>query len=129
MGHVEGNGYLGTIWARILQAERHMRGMADTAYVLKFMWQLGPLRGIQLMLQMFEAHLLPFIVINTMVYFPMYYMTFNRMSADNKTFELIVIETIGKLTIAMAVIILSFYEIIRNVTCKHMYNHKVVSYK
>ena len=74
MGHVEGTGYLGTIWARILQAERHMRGMADTAYVFKFMWQLGPIRGIQLMLQMLEAHLVPFLVINTMVYYPMYYL-------------------------------------------------------
>ncbi len=44
-----------------------MRGIADTAYTLKFMWQVGIVRGIQLYLQMLEAHLLPFLVINTMV--------------------------------------------------------------
>ena len=46
MGHVEGNGDLGAIWARGLQAERHLRGMADTAYALKFRWTGGPSRGV-----------------------------------------------------------------------------------
>ena len=127
MGHVEGNGYIGGIWARILQAERHMRGMADTAYVFKHMWALGPFRGIQLMLQMLEAHLLPFLVINTMVYYPMYYLYVHNSTVKSK--ELLIIDQIGKSTIAMAVIILICYEVIRNVVCKHMYNNKVVSYK
>ena len=131
MGHVEGNSYLGTIWARVLQAERHMRGMADTAYVLKFMWTLGPFRGVQLLLQMLEAHLLPFLVINTMVFFPMYYMNFHSVERHEKTnhFELILIESACQLTIVMSLVVLTCYEVIRHVSCKHMFNHKVVSFK
>ena len=127
MGHVEGSGYLGSIWARILQAERHMRGIADTGYVFKFMWQCGPFRGIQLMLQMLEAHLLPFLVMNTMIFFPVYYMNFHRTT--EKSFELVVIDVIGKITIGMAVLILICYEVIRNTACKYMYNNKTVAYK
>ena len=48
---------------------------------------------------------------------------------ETKSRELLIIDQIGKSTIAMAVVILICYEIIRNATCKHMYNNKVVSYK
>jgi hypothetical protein len=127
MGHVEGEGYLGTIWARVLQAERHMRGCADSAYALKFAWSLGLFRGLILYLQLLEAHLLPFIVINTMVFFPMYYMNFHNLTV--KSDEIVVIEGIGKVTIILAVIILLCYEIIRNVACKVMYGGRSPGYK
>ncbi|GAX78778.1 hypothetical protein CEUSTIGMA_g6215.t1 [Chlamydomonas eustigma] len=127
MGHVEGDGYVGTIWARIMQAERHMRGIADSAYTLKFMWKVGFHRGIQLYLQLLEAHLLPFLVINTMVFFPIYYMNFHQLTIKSK--EILIIEMVGKCTLTLAVIVLLCYEIIRNTACKYMYSHKTPAFR
>ncbi len=58
----------------------------------------------------------------------MYYMNFHKLDDAHKTPQIQFIETIGKMTIAMAVIILSCYEVIRNVSCKYLYN-KVPGYR
>lgn len=123
MGHVEGNSYLGTVWARVLQAERHMRGIADTAYTLKFFTQCG-WKGVPLLLQVLEAHLLPFMVVNTLVVFPLYYNTFHAVPGAPMTFEMQYIDMVGKSAIFLGVIILSLYEVMRNAACKHLYNKK-----
>ncbi len=105
-----------------------MRGIADSAYALKFMWGLGPRRGIQLYLQLLEAHLLPFLVINTMVFFPAYYTAVLGLPAGSRTSDLVFIEKIGQTTIVFAIIILICYEFIRNLTCRQLFN-KSPAYK
>ena len=130
MGHAAGSGYFGAIWARTLQAERHVRGNAETAYVLKFMWQCGPFRGIQLLLQILEATLMPFFTFNTLVYFPTYCLTLNGIPGDHKSSdELIMIKSLGKLSTVMVILILVCYEVIRNITTTHMFKRRVVSFK
>jgi hypothetical protein len=104
-----------------------MRGIADSAYTLKFMWQVGMFRGIQLYLQLLEAHLLPFLVINTMVFFPMYYMNFHKLTVKSE--EILIIEKIGQCTITLAFMVLVCYEVIRNTACRYMYSHKTPAFR
>ena len=100
-----------------------MRGMADTGYAIKFFTQCG-WKGLPLLIQCLEAHLLPFYVVNTLVVFPLYYKTFHQVPGQPLPFELQYIEKTGTCAIVMGAIILLFYEIIRNAACKHLYNKK-----
>lgn len=133
MAHVEGKTYLEACWARVLQAERHMRGIADTAYVLKHfgsMLKLGKWRGrvlvkgILLILTVLEAHLLPFLAISTMIITGPY---FNLLRSFGITYQTTTdVDFLAKCTTLMAVMIILCYEVMRYFTCKYMYRRPPV---
>jgi hypothetical protein len=98
-----------------------MRGMADTGYAIKYFSSCG-WKGIPLLLQCFEVHLLPFMVVNTLVVFPLYYKTVYHVPGEPLPFEVQYIEKAGTSTIVIGALILVLYEVIRNASCKHLYN-------
>ena len=130
MAHVEGDNYLSSIWARILQAERHMRGIADTGYVLKHFtsmlrngkWSAKSFYSATLLvLAVLEAHLLPFVAISTMVVVVPYY-EFLRwihvISPESFPYE---IDMLSKVCLVLATTILASYEVMRYYCCKYLY--------
>lgn len=63
--------------ALLLQAERHMRGIADTAYVLHE-WgnSTFSMRKLIMFIACLEAHLIPVVTLTSLVILPVYYNLF-----------------------------------------------------
>lgn len=130
MAHVEGKNYFSSVWARVLQAERHMRGMADTGYVLKHvptMLRIGKYNSrafstaILLVLSVLEAHLLPFVAISTMVVVVPYYEFLKSIHVISPAAFPYEIDMLSKVCLMLAITILTSYEVMRYFCCKYLY--------
>lgn len=128
MAHVEGNTLLATCWARVLQAERHMRGMADTAYILKHFGNMlkagkyslrATFKTVVLLFTILEAHLLPFLAISTMIMLGPYFQLMRSLGVTDKV--PVEVDFLSRCCMFLGIIILTCYELMRLYTCKHLY--------
>lgn len=123
MSHVSGSSYMGSIWARFLQAERHMRGMADTAYALQ-QYQYCPfsLRKVVMILACLEAHLLPVVTFTALVVLPCYWKGMaTLLGITSMPQELVVVDYLGKANLSLLIAIMACYEYIRWAARKHLF--------
>lgn len=131
LAHVSSASYVGKLWARVMQAERHMRGIADTAYVLKHYaatmrqgrWSLRVVwRAFMLLLSVLEAHLLPFYALNVMLWTVGYFKALQvRGLVAAVPPEVQLIDYVSRACIVLGVCIILCYEVMRHVTCNFMY--------
>ncbi|KAF8057863.1 hypothetical protein HT031_005809 [Scenedesmus sp. PABB004] len=128
MAHIQGPNYLRSLWARFLQAERHMRGVADTAYVMygwpsaAFSW-----RKVVLLVACLEAHMIPVVTLSALVLLPVYYNLV--MAATTGALPrpgalpapMRVLSVLGQANLVCVVFILACYEHLRGIVRRHVY--------
>jgi hypothetical protein len=128
MTHVAGANYVKGLWARFLQAERHMRGIADTAYVLHE-WGSCPfsLRKLVMLVACLEAHLIPVVTLTSLVILPVYYNLFALLTTGalanpaSLPLPMRVLALLGQGNLVFVLIIICSYESIRSVVRRHVY--------
>eukprot|EP00775_Hariotina_reticulata_P002260 gene2260-2573_t len=128
MCHIQGSSYLKSMWARFLQAERHMRGIADTAYVL-YNWNSAQLslRKLVLLVACLEAHLIPVVTLTSLVILPVYYNLFMLATTHaipspmSLPLPMRVLGVLGQGNLVFVIIIIVCYEIIRLIVRRHVY--------
>jgi len=127
MRHVSGDNYVKGLYARFLQAERHMRGIADTAYVLSiFPNARGSWRSFILLIACLEAHLFPVITLTALVLLPVYYnfmviVTTGHIHQGPLPLELEVLSRLGQVNLAFCIVVLACYEHYRYVARRYVY--------
>eukprot|EP00878_Enallax_costatus_P010814 GHUV01011292.1.p1 GENE.GHUV01011292.1~~GHUV01011292.1.p1 ORF type:complete len:386 (+),score=118.64 GHUV01011292.1:849-2006(+) len=128
MCHVAGSSYLSGLWARFLQAERHMRGIADTAYVLHEWPRCAfSFRKLIMFIACLEAHLIPVVTLTSLVILPVFYNLFMLVtthlipSPSSLPLPMRVLGALGQGNLAFVIIIIICYELIRGTVRRHVY--------
>lgn len=128
MTHVQGANWVRSLWARFLQAERHMRGIADTAYVLhEWGGSTFCLRKLIMFVACLEAHLIPVVTLTSLVILPVYYNIFMLLSTGHVAspsslpLPMRVLALLGQGNLAFVVLIICCYETIRGIVRRHVY--------
>lgn len=128
MCHIQGSSYIGNLWARFLQAERHMRGIADTAYVLHE-WPrcMFSFRKLILFIACLEAHLIPVVTLTSLVILPVYYNLFMLFTTHRipspamLPLQMRILGALGQGNLVFVIVIIVSYELIRSIVRRHVY--------
>jgi hypothetical protein len=111
-----------------LQAERHMRGIADTAYVLHE-WRSAPLslRKLVMLFACLEAHLIPVVTLTSLVILPVYYNLFMLATTGGVArpstlpVPMRVLAGLGQANLSIVLVVLVCYELLRSIVRRHVY--------
>eukprot|EP00882_Tetradesmus_deserticola_P002372 GHRQ01002530.1.p1 GENE.GHRQ01002530.1~~GHRQ01002530.1.p1 ORF type:complete len:629 (+),score=316.28 GHRQ01002530.1:555-2441(+) len=128
MLHVQGPNWVMSLWARFLQAERHMRGIADTAYALHE-WNRAQfsLRKLVMLAACLEAHLVPVVTLTSLVILPVFYNLFMLATTHSLPSPLSlplpmrVLAVLGQANLTCIVFIIICYELIRSICRRHLF--------
>lgn len=114
--------------AAVLQSERHMRGIADTAYVLHE-WSSCPFSWHKLIMFIacLEAHLIPVVSLTSLVILPVYYNIYLLLATGAIPSPLAmplpmrILAVLGQANFLCVVTLLSCFEQIRGIVRRHVY--------
>jgi hypothetical protein len=112
----------------MLQAERHMRGIADTAYVLHE-WNRAQfsLRKLVMFVACLEAHLIPVVTLTSLVILPVYYNLFMLATTHvlpsplSLPLPMRVLAVLGQANLSCIVLVIICYELIRSICRRHLF--------
>lgn len=128
MTHVAGANWLRSLWARFLQAERHMRGIADTAYVMHEWGSCAfSLRKAVMFVACLEAHLIPVVTLTSLVILPVYYNLVALLATggiprpSSLPLPMRVLALLGQGNLVFVLLIICCYETIRSIARRHIY--------
>ena len=128
MGHVNADGALASCVARYTQAERHMRGIADTAYALREAVGTRALpaawRTLVLLFACCEAHLVALVSLMAFIFVPLYYGLLgvaHVKGVHDHALPRAILDNLGRANLALVVLILACHEVVRAACRRHLY--------
>ena len=132
MGHVNADGALASCVARYTQAERHMRGIADTAYALREVATgTMPLnwRTAALVAGCVEAHLVSTVSLISFIFLPMLYGALGALGVQvhDHPLQRAIIDNMGRANLALMIAVLVAYEVARATARRHLYGLRAPS--
>ncbi|KAI8471907.1 MAG: hypothetical protein J3K34DRAFT_520114 [Monoraphidium minutum] len=126
MGHVNADGFFASIVARYTQAERHMRGIADTAYAMREVATGSmPLswRSAALVWGCWEAHLVSTVSLISYMFLPMLYGVLGALGVayHDHPLQRSIIDGMGRANLVLMITVLVAHEVARAMCRRHLY--------
>lgn len=122
MCHVSSDTFIASLWARFMQAERHMRGISDTGYVLKQWSRCGfTVRNIVVLCGCLEAHLLPAMTFTALALLPLYWGIVCTLTGQTMPHEVFLVQKLGGVSLIFMVSTMLCFEYNRYMCRKYLY--------